>query len=70
MRVDELEIRRAVRARYKARCREVRALIAECGRLKAQVAELEFLAVEQRRLVELAEQVLGLRDAPPAAAAP
>ena len=27
--MDELEIRRAIHARYKAKCREVRALIAE-----------------------------------------
>jgi ribosomal protein L23 len=68
--VDELEIRRAIHARYKAKCLEVRELIAENAGLRAQVRQLEFTIDGQRAYVELAEQVLGLTDAPPSADAP
>lgn len=68
--MDEIQIRRAIHARYKAKSAEVRALIAENGRLAARVRELEWVIAEQGYIVELSEQVIGLRDSPPAVSGP
>ena len=68
--MDEREIRRVIYARYKAKCAEARELAAENGRLAARVRQLESVIAEQGYIVELSEQVLGLKDAPPSASAP
>jgi hypothetical protein len=68
--MSEIDIRRAIHRRYKAKCLEVRELIAEREGLRAQVRQLEFTIGEMRAYAELAEQVIGLRDAPPSADAP
>lgn len=68
--MDEVAIRRAIHARYKAKAAETRQLGRENGQLKECIRWLESLIEEQRYIVKLAEQVLGLTDAPPSAAAP
>lgn len=68
--MDEREIRRAIHARYKAKSAEARGLIAENGRLKARVRQLESMIADQAFIVELSEQVIGLRDSPPSASGP
>ena len=60
--MDEIEIRRAIHARYKAKCLEARELIAENEGLRAQIRQLEFTVDGQRYIVKLAEQVLGLES--------
>lgn len=68
--MDEREIRRAIHDRYKAKSAEARSLIAENGRLKARVRQLESMIADQAYIVELSEQVIGLRDSPPSASGP
>ena len=68
--MDEIEIRRAVHARYKAKAAEARELAREIGQLKERISWLESLLEQQRYIVSLAEQALGLTDAPPSASAP
>lgn len=60
----------AVHARYKAKCAELRETERERRRLAAYAADLERVIEEQRYIVSLAEQALGLTAAPPSAAAP
>jgi hypothetical protein len=68
--MDEIEIRRAIHARYKEKSADARGLAAENARLKGRIAWLESVIADQRYIVELAEQVTGLRDSPPSASAP
>jgi predicted ArsR family transcriptional regulator len=60
--VDEIEIRRAIHARYKAKTAEARELTRENGQLKERIRWLESVIEEQGYIVKLAEQVLGLES--------